>query len=200
MARLKEKEEIDRKNRANEEQMTRCRVYFSNPKTGKLQEGRIYMMSDATLEALLEDSHSHLKVCNFTPIERCRLVAYNHYKESIVRSFDGLEKSCLHQLMRDIEPLEFLLETREENETFEPIAMGSESVQIYTVDMETADIDGPIMMRAMVSGTVKEFRQLLSKKLNMPYDTLQVATLKYNCSIATHLSVDELTLATEEVN
>lgn len=198
MERLKKKEETDRENRANE-QATQYRVYYFNRKKNKLEDRRFYKSSDETLESLLEESHNIFHVSNVAPIERCRLVAYNHQRECITQSFDGHEKKLLHQLMYNIEPLQFLLETREEIETFEPIVPGSELMQVYIVDMETADIDGPIPIRAMVSGSVKEFRELLSQKLDMPLDTLQVAALKYNGSIATHLSVDELTLATEEV-
>lgn len=178
--------------------MIKYRVFFPNPKTNKVQEARIYMTKNATLETLLQDSHSHLKVENFANIERCRLVLYNHYKESIILSFEGKEKEELCHLLMSYEPLEMMLEIRAENEQFETILEGSEVVRVFMVDMETADIDGPISVRAMVSGTVREFRELLSKRLGIPLDMLSVAVLK--CNMASYLSIDEAILSTEDVS
>lgn len=180
--------------------MSKYCIFCPNPKTNKLQEARIYMTKDATLETLLQDAHSHLKlkVENLPNVERCRLVLYNNYKQSITRSFEGQEKKELCQLLKSYEPLEMMLESRTENEQFEPIPEGSELVRVFTVDLETADIDGPILIRAMVTGTVLEFRELLSKRLEIPLDMLSAATLR--SSRGCYLSIDEAILSTEDVS
>lgn len=160
---------------------------------------RVYMNHDSTLLETLEDAYCNLKVELFAPIERCRLVAYDQRTEQVIRSFEGMENQILGKI--DINPLELLIEIREDNQEFEIVEIGSVLTKVFTVNITNGDVDGPTNIRGLLKGTVGQYKTVLSKKLPQKINVgnMMVALHKNN-GIVSILDNDEHKLQLEEVN
>jgi len=81
---------------------------------------RLFVISETPLKEVLEDAYSRLKVKPIAPIERCRLVAYDSPSDGMERSFEGLEKEQIGDIMNKLSNrLELMLEIRDEGKEFE---------------------------------------------------------------------------------
>lgn len=85
---IKEKEESDRKAKETELDLTKLQIYFNNPKSQRLASARVYRPSYTPFEEILEEAYKKLNIKLFAPIERCRLVAFDHDSHQIERSLD----------------------------------------------------------------------------------------------------------------
>lgn len=159
---------------------------------------RIFLGADATLEEALENVHKRLKLHSVAPMSRCRLVAYDSCEENIQCSFDGKDQQQIRDLMNDVTSNELLLEIRDEESPFDVYVQGDIDTKVFTVDMATSDIDGPINVRVHKNATVEEYKRTLSRKLHMPVDEMLVATLKYSAN-ASLLKSDDSKVSNENV-
>lgn len=76
--------------------------------------------------------------------------------------------------------------------------------------MESNDIDGPIQIRGLMSGTVREYKQIIAKKLRLNADNVilvkigangeQNSGAEYSCSIVTLMADDSRTLTEEQLH
>lgn len=194
------KEDSDRRLRMSDHDIQRYKVYYFDPKIQRLSDIRIHMASDATLEETLTNVHNRFKLRGIVPIERCRLVAYDHSDENVHCSFEGRDQELIRDLMSDLPIIsELLLEVRDENAIFDPIAPGSIETKIYTVDINSADIDGPMTMRVQKSMRVCDYKRLLTNKFGWDCDEIAMAVLKYS-SHASLMEIDIATLHQEDVS
>ncbi|XP_055606489.1 ubiquitin carboxyl-terminal hydrolase 47 isoform X2 [Uranotaenia lowii] len=145
-------------------------VYFDNPKTREIKSYKMYMLNDNTLTDALEEAYKRWDVEPFAPIERCRLVAYDHHREVIEKSFEGQENKPIEELMKQLnQSSELLLETREEHEVFEPYAQSKTGVMIkvYKLDPISRDVDGPYSIRTSKDQTVLKLKTIIARKLRL---------------------------------
>lgn len=195
------KEEVERKQSASDYNLQKYKVYWFDPRTQQMSNVRIFLSSDATLEIALENAHKRFKFCNIAPIERCRLVAYDSSDENVQCSFDGKESEPIRDILSDL-PLamnsEFLLEIRDEDSNFEVYVPGDIETKVYTVDLNTSDIDGPTAVRVNKNVLIKQYKQILATKLDMSVDDIAIAILKYT-AYAALLDNDNAILADEDV-
>lgn len=140
---------------------------------------RIFLGPDATLDEALENVYKRLKLHNVAPMSRCRLVAYDSCDDNIQCSFDGKDQQSIRLLMDDASSAELLLDIRDEEASFDICMPGDIDTKVYTVDMTTSDIDGPINVRVHKYATIEKYKWILGEKLTMPIDDLLLATLKY---------------------
>lgn len=194
------KEDSERRHRQSDHDIIRYRVYWFDPKIQRLSDVRVHMASDSTLEETLGNVYNRFKLRSIVPIERCRLVAYDNSSENICCSFDGKDQENIRDLMDNLtDANELLLEVRDENAAFEPIAVGSIETKVYTVDMHSADIDGPISVRVDRKMSVGNYRKLLAAKLGWNDNEIMIAVLKYS-SHASLLEIDIAPLSEEDVS
>lgn len=164
-----------------------------------MTDGRVYLDADATLEEALESAYKRFKIKGIAPLERCRLVAYDSSEDNIQCSFTGKETELVRDILTEL-PLssELLLEICDEGAEFEVYQPGGIQQRVYTVDPQTADIDGPVPVRVQKNLTVKEYKQILAMKLNIKADHIVAAVLKYP-SCAQLLDKDNALIGQEEV-
>lgn len=86
---IKEKEESDRKAKETELDLTKLQIYFNNPKSQRLASARVYRPSYTPFAEILDEAYKKLNIKLFAPIERCRLVAFDHDSHQIERSLEG---------------------------------------------------------------------------------------------------------------
>lgn len=143
------------------------------------------MASNATLEATLNNVYTRFKLRGLVPLERCRLVAYDHVEENVHCSFEGKEKDLIRELMDSPLIHELLLEVRDENVVFEPVIPRSIETKVYVVDLNTTDIDGPIPIRVQRDMIVSDYNKLIASKLGWDANEMVMATLRHS----THASL-----------
>lgn len=190
------KKEEDRRKKEREDDQKKFRVYFWNKKTQRMMDTRVYMNNDSTLAETLEDAYCNLKVELFAPLERCRIVSYDHRNEQVYRSFEGMENQTLDKIMIGFSDL--LIEVRDEYEKFEVVEVGSVLTKVFTVDIESGDVDGPINVRGLLKGTIEQYKSVLSKRLCLNEDDFMMALHKTN-GIVSILDKNENKLQFEEV-
>ncbi|XP_022218710.2 ubiquitin carboxyl-terminal hydrolase 47 isoform X2 [Drosophila obscura] len=96
------------------------RVYFYNPSLKKMKITRVYLSQSFDINLVLTSAYEMLNVEQFAPIARCRLVAYNSTMDTIIQSLESYTDPALTELRAaQNHNLDFLLEYRAEDQTFE---------------------------------------------------------------------------------
>lgn len=82
--------------------------------------------------------------------------------------------------------------------------------QVFQIYLQTSDIDGPVQIRGLMSGTIRDYKQVIARKLHLNADHLILVKIgassdqntgaEYSCSIATVLSDDNITLLQEQLH
>lgn len=194
------KEDSERRPRLCDSDIQRYKVYWFDPKIQRLSDIRVHMMSDATLAETLENTYNRFKLRGVVPLERCRLVAYDSADENIHCSFDGKDEERVRDLMGELPIIsELLLEIRDENATFEVIKPDSIETKIYTVDVNSSDIDGPVSVRVPKSLSVGTYKRLVAEKFGWKHNEILVAVLKYS-SHSSLLEIENASLHQEDVS
>ncbi|XP_053690327.1 ubiquitin carboxyl-terminal hydrolase 47 [Sabethes cyaneus] len=156
------------------------KVYFDNPKTRMLKHYKMYLLNDSTLAETLKEAYRVLKVKGIVPIERCRLVAYDHQTEVIEKSFEGRDEETIDDIMKHLQnSSELLLETRAEHEVFEPYLPQGTMTKVYKLDLATQDVDGPITVRVSKKQTVQDYKNIIARKLQLNAANILLAINEY---------------------
>ncbi|XP_034133114.1 ubiquitin carboxyl-terminal hydrolase 47 isoform X1 [Drosophila guanche] len=123
------------------------RVYFYNPSLKKLKLTRVYLSQSFDIKLVLSSAYEMLNVEQFAPIERCRLVAYNSTMDTIIQSLESYTDPALAELRAaHNHNLDFLLEYRAEDQTFETYAPDGTTWYVFMVDLSTMAMDGPFLV------------------------------------------------------
>lgn len=200
MTTLKEDSERRTLSLRTDHDIQRYKVYYFDPKIQRLSDVRVHMASDATLEETLSNVYNRFKLRGVVPLERCRLVAFDYSDENIHCSFEGKDKELIRDLMGDLPIIsELLLEVRDESVEFEPVSPGSIETKVYTVAMNSADIDGPILIRVQKDMSVGAYKKLLASKLGWNANEIVMAVLKFS-SHASLMEIDIASLHQEDVS
>lgn len=193
------KEENEKKHRSTDYNLQKYKVYYFDNRTQQMSNIRIFLGADATLEEALENVHRRYKLHNVAPISRCRLVAYDSGEENIQCSFDGKETDQIRDLLIDPTSSDLLLEVRDEDSSFDIYMPGNIETKVYTVDINSSDIDGPMNIRVHKHAQIKEYKKILGQKFSLNTDDILLATLK--CSgTASLLENDTKPLSNEDVS
>lgn len=192
------KEENEQKFRPTDYNLQKYKVFWFDPRAQQMENVRLFLGSDATMEEALENAHKRFKLQNIAPMSRCRLVAYDSNEENVLCSFDGKDSELIHDLLGEVSSSELLLEIRDENIEFDVYVPGDIETKIYTVDSNTSDIDGPTNVRINKNATVRKYKEILAQNIGVPVDELILAAFKY--STATLLDQDNAILSDEDVN
>lgn len=141
----------------------------------------MYLDAEATLEEALESAYKRFKIKGIAPMECCRLVSYDSSEDNIQCSFTGKESQLVRDILAEL-PLssELLLEICDEGADFEVYEPGGIQTKVYTVDVNSADIDGPVSVRVQKNITLRQYKQIIATKLNLKADNISVAVLKYS--------------------
>lgn len=88
---MQRKAEENRRNKEKAIDTFKMNVYCVHPTTGMLQDARIAIFKDSTLEEAAHDAYVRFKLESVVDISNCRLVLYNKKQECIDSSFDSTE-------------------------------------------------------------------------------------------------------------
>lgn len=199
LQKLKDRDEEDKKKKADQLGMIKMKVYMRNPVHKQMVDTKVYMSSDSTFGETLQDAYDRFKLETICTIDRCRLVSFDSKTENIEISFEGKDNVLLNDILKLIpRTSEFLLEVREENEVFEEYLPGSILTRIYTVDPDTFEVADPIHVRCMETCQIGAYKKIISSKLQLNQEQMIVALLQFN-GTARILDVDDSTISKEGV-
>nr|XP_048711799.1 ubiquitin carboxyl-terminal hydrolase 47 isoform X5 [Caretta caretta] len=112
------------------------------------------------------------------PLDCCRLVKYDEFHDYLERSFEEEEEDIPMGLLlggvKSTYMFDLLLETRRPDQIFQCYKPGEVMVKVHVVDLKTESVAPSISVRAYLNQTVTEFKELISKAVRLPAETMRV--------------------------
>ncbi|GFR69512.1 ubiquitin carboxyl-terminal hydrolase 47 [Elysia marginata] len=148
-------------------------------------ETRLEIHKDKTLLEATEMARELMGLQKHVSIDRCRLVKYDEYQDSLEKSFEGEESTPISTLLGGVKAsytFDLLLETRRPEQMFLEYKPGGVTVKVYEVDIEKNIIHPPINVRAYHLQTVEEFKETLHKVFVECSGDVEDCSVAYNKS------------------
>ncbi|KAL6422951.1 hypothetical protein ACFW04_010448 [Cataglyphis niger] len=180
LKKMKENEDNDRKNREKQMSIPRLKIYCHHPVEGKLMNIKLYVMSDITWAEATEKAYKKFGLENVVSLDQCRLVSYEHNTDLIECSYDDREHESVGSIWRISRRFDLLLEIRRKDQKFETYLLGGVATKVFVIDVAREEvIDGPIDIRGSLSQSVKEYKQIVGKIINMDPKQMKVILRKH---------------------
>ncbi|XP_050452269.1 ubiquitin carboxyl-terminal hydrolase 47 [Cataglyphis hispanica] len=180
LKKMKENEDNDRKNREKQMSIPRLKIYCHHPVEGKLMNIKLYVMSDITWAEATEKAYKKFGLENVVSLDQCRLVSYEHNTDLIECSYDDREHESVGSIWRISRRFDLLLEIRRKDQKFETYLPGGVATKVFVIDVAREEvIDGPIDIRGSLSQSVKEYKQIVGKIINMDPKQMKVILRKH---------------------
>ncbi|XP_057671617.1 ubiquitin carboxyl-terminal hydrolase 47 [Diorhabda carinulata] len=185
LAEIRRKEEEDRINREKESEMMRIVVLCKHPTTNTLNEIKIHVFNDSTLEEAARDAYQRFNLSSSqVDLKDCRLVVFNRKHECIDSSFESDEiKFCdiVNKLKNRVNQFtEWMLEIREPETPWETYFPGGINMKVYPIILETEEINEPKIVRVDVNDTVHDLKQKIGPLLNINPSKVKVVIEMYS--------------------
>ncbi|XP_006865884.1 PREDICTED: ubiquitin carboxyl-terminal hydrolase 47 [Chrysochloris asiatica] len=111
------------------------------------------------------------------PLDCCRLVKYDEFHDYLERSYEGEEDTPMGLLLGGVKStymFDLLLETRKPDQVFQSYKPGEVMVKVHVVDLKAESVAAPVTVRAYLNQTITEFKQLISKAVHLPAETMRI--------------------------
>ncbi|RXG60069.1 Ubiquitin carboxyl-terminal hydrolase 47 [Armadillidium vulgare] len=175
-------EAAEREAREIERLMCKIKLFCPHPKAKLLLEKKFKVHKDTKLKDATKLAYQELKLEDVVPLERCRLVKYEEVHDSIECSFTNQDDEPISEVLggvRSSYKFDLLMEIRDEDKEFEEYKPGGITVKVHTVNLETEEVEGPHIVRASQTQSVKEFKELLGRSLSLDPSKMRVVKEKY---------------------
>lgn len=184
---MKNKEEKDRIFKQRENDSIRLCVLCFHPLEKRLLEAPLTVLSDSTLEEIADSAYQHPKFHIDSIVQRkdCRLVKYRYAEECIYCSYDS-DQYKLEDVMKMSSKFEssvthnyWLLEIRSPNSEWQVYEPGAINLKVFPVNLQTEDLEEPIVIRVNVNETVGELKKRLGVLLTLEPNSLEIVMVNY---------------------
>uniref|UniRef100_A0A1X7URN7 Death domain-containing protein n=1 Tax=Amphimedon queenslandica TaxID=400682 RepID=A0A1X7URN7_AMPQE len=158
-------------------EMRKFSLYCNHPVTGKLMESTLEVHKNELLPQVLDKAYKLMNMAPHVPIERCRLVKYDHNNEVMDQSFDldEFQHQTIGQIAGYHYPLSLFLETRDKFEICKKYNHGGINLEISVVDLSTGEVGPAKQMRSEKSWTVGELKQHIGEVFNINSSCMRLA-------------------------
>ncbi|XP_064085463.1 ubiquitin carboxyl-terminal hydrolase 47-like isoform X9 [Macrobrachium nipponense] len=197
--RMTEEEAAEREQREIERCMCRIKLFCQLPGQNQMAEKKLRIHKDTTLREATKQAYEEMGLQNIVPIERCRLVKYEEFHDSLECSFEGQEEELISEILggvRNNYKFDLLLEIRDEDKAFEVYKPGGTTIKAHVVNLTSEEVEGPYTLRGSLSMTVRELKELVGRALNLNPDTMRIVLERYYNDLRP-LSTDSKTLKVE---
>ncbi|XP_068203218.1 ubiquitin carboxyl-terminal hydrolase 47-like isoform X2 [Palaemon carinicauda] len=197
--RMTEEEAAEREQREIERCMCRIKLFCQLPGQNQMAEKKLRIHKDSTLREATKQAYEEMGLQNIVPIERCRLVKYEEFHDSLECSFEGQEDELISEILggvRNNYKFDLLLEIRDEDKAFEVYKPGGTTIKAHIVNLTSEEVEGPYTLRGSLSMTVRELKELVGRALNLNPDTMRIVLERYYNDLRP-LSTDSKTLKVE---
>lgn len=167
------REEEERIYREKESERIKLNVTGYHPGKNSFKSTTVSLLAHENLGDAAQYAHQKLKLDGVVPVEDCRLVMYNQKHECIDCSFDSDQLTFADVAAKidcevfDLNRSNWLLEIKKSGDQFESYKRGGINRKFYPINLETEDIDEPILVRVNVDETLLELKNHLSSILNI---------------------------------
>ncbi|XP_074853476.1 ubiquitin carboxyl-terminal hydrolase 47 isoform X2 [Carettochelys insculpta] len=174
----KELEEQEKRQREIERNTCKIKLFCMHPVKQIMMENKLEVHKDKTLKEAVEIAYKIMDLEEVLPLDCCRLVKYDEFHDYLERSFEEEEEDTPMGLLlggvKSTYMFDLLLETRRADQIFQSYKPGEVMVKVHVVDLKTESVAPSISVRAYLNQTVTEFRQLISKAVQLPAETMRV--------------------------
>ncbi|CAH2325585.1 ubiquitin carboxyl-terminal hydrolase 47 isoform X1 [Pelobates cultripes] len=172
-----EHEEQEKRQREIERNTCKLKLFCMHPVKQIMMESKLEVHKDKTLKEAVEIAHKIMDLEGIVPLDCCRLVKYDEFHDYLERSYEDEEDKpmgCLLGGVKSSYMFDLLLETKRPEQVFQSYKPGEVMVKVCVVDLKTETVAPPLSVRAYLSQTVTEFKQLISKSTDLPPDNMRV--------------------------
>ncbi|XP_056658055.1 ubiquitin carboxyl-terminal hydrolase 47 isoform X4 [Monodelphis domestica] len=173
----KELEEQEKRQREIERNTCKIKLFCMHPVKQVMMENKLEVHKDKTLKEAVEIAYKMMDLEEVIPLDCCRLVKYDEFHDYLERSYEGEEDTPMGLLLGGVKStymFDLLLETRKPDQVFQSYKPGEVMVKVHVVDIKTESVAPPVSVRAYLNQTVTEFKQLISKAIHLPAETMRI--------------------------
>ncbi|XP_072475524.1 ubiquitin carboxyl-terminal hydrolase 47 isoform X3 [Notamacropus eugenii] len=173
----KELEEQEKRQREIERNTCKIKLFCMHPVKQVMMENKLEVHKDKTLKEAVEIAYKMMDLEEVIPLDCCRLVKYDEFHDYLERSYEGEEDTPMGLLLGGVKStymFDLLLETRKPDQVFQSYKPGEVMVKVHVVDIKTESVAPPVSIRAYLNQTVTEFKQLISKTIHLPAETMRI--------------------------
>eukprot|EP00069_Balaena_mysticetus_P002251 bmy_04022T0 len=175
--RERELEEQEKRQREIERNTCKIKLFCLHPVKQVMMENKLEVHKDKTLKEAVEMAYKMMDLEEVIPMDCCRLVKYDEFHDYLERSYEGEEDTPMGLLLGGVKStymFDLLLETRRPDQVFQSYKPGEVMVKVHVVDLKAESVAAPITVRAYLNQTVTEFKQLISKAIYLPAETMRI--------------------------
>uniref|UniRef100_A0A8C5Q3U5 Ubiquitin carboxyl-terminal hydrolase 47 n=1 Tax=Leptobrachium leishanense TaxID=445787 RepID=A0A8C5Q3U5_9ANUR len=172
-----EQEEQEKRQREIERNTCKLKLFCLHPLKQAMMESKLEVHKDKTMKDAVEIAHKVMDLDGVVPLDCCRLVKYDEFHDYLERSYEDEEDKPMGFLLGGVKSsymFDLLLETKRPDQVFQSYKPGEVMVKVCVVDLKTDMVILPVSVRAYLSQTVTEFKQLISKNTDLPPDNMRV--------------------------
>ncbi|XP_074132885.1 ubiquitin carboxyl-terminal hydrolase 47 isoform X5 [Sminthopsis crassicaudata] len=173
----KELEEQEKKQREIERNTCKIKLFCMHPVKQVMMENKLEVHKDKTLKEAVEIAYKVMDLEGAIPLDCCRLVKYDEFHDYLERSYEGEEDTPMGLLLGGVKStymFDLLLEIKKPDQVFQSYKPGEVMVKVHVVDIKTESVAPPFSVRAYLNQTVAEFKQLISKTIQLPAETMRI--------------------------
>jgi len=160
LERMKEDDENQKIVDEKEKNTCSIQLYCHHPKRGRI-DVPLKLHRDVTLREAISQAHGEIGDLQDVPLERCRLVKYNEFYDSIDCSWDDRLDETIYDVfdgIRSSYKFDLLLEMIGEGQQFQQFTPGSLAVKVFFVDVDTKELRTPVTVRMPANSTVGDLK------------------------------------------
>ncbi|XP_040845044.1 ubiquitin carboxyl-terminal hydrolase 47 isoform X8 [Ochotona curzoniae] len=175
--RERELEEQEKRQREIERNTCKIKLFCLHPVKQIMMENKLEVHKDKTLKEAVEMAYKLMDLEEVIPLDCCRLVKYDEFHDYLERSYEGEEDTPMGLLLGGVKStymFDLLLEIRKPDQVFQSYKPGEVMVKVHVVDLKAESVALPVTVRAYLSQTVTEFKQLISKATHLPAETMRI--------------------------
>ncbi|XP_045110990.1 ubiquitin carboxyl-terminal hydrolase 47-like isoform X4 [Portunus trituberculatus] len=180
--RMSEEEAAEREQRELERSTCRIKLFCRIPGQSQMVERKLRVHKYSTLTDTTLQAYKELGLENIVPLERCRLVKYEEFHESLESSFEGQENEPMYEVLGGVRTsykFDLLMEIRDEDKQFEVYKPGGTTIKAYVVNLSTEEVEGPFTLRGSLCMTVQDLKEMLGRSLDLNHETMRVVFERY---------------------
>ena len=199
---IEEEQNHEKKEQQRQEQeknYCKFRLFCRRPNSSEIVEKKLEVHKDLTIPEATKEAYKVLELKSCVPIERCRLVRYDEYVETLDQSFDDPEGTTFGQAVGGVKTyysFELFMEIRNEDQQFRIYNRGGISLKICVVDVTTKTSKEPVVMRAESGWIVGALKKEIAEQFHLNVTTMRLA-FELSGNESRLLSVDTNTLKSE---
>ncbi|KAM5137775.1 ubiquitin carboxyl-terminal hydrolase 47 isoform 3-T3 [Mantella aurantiaca] len=177
MQKEKEQEEEEKRQREIERNTCKLKLFCMHPVKQILLENKLEVHKDKTMKEAVEIAWKIMDLEGLVSLDCCRLVKYDEFHDYLERSYEDEEDRPMGLLLGGVKSsymFDLLLETKRPEQLFQSYKPGEVMVKVYVVDLKDEAVSPPVSVRAYLSQTIQEFKQLISKTIDLPWDPMRI--------------------------